>query len=46
MGSGGIARRLVHDLGISPRTVFTGLLSGADRLRALADATLVVYPVF
>ena len=43
-GSAGAARRLAHALGIGDRTVFTGLLTGPERLEALADADVVVYP--
>src|SRR5262249_2866870 len=32
------------NLGISDRTLFPGLLRGRDRLEALADADVVVYP--
>jgi glycosyltransferase involved in cell wall biosynthesis len=44
LGAGRSARRLVRRRGLESRTVFTGLLSGADRLAALADADVVVYP--
>jgi glycosyltransferase involved in cell wall biosynthesis len=43
MGGGRRARRLVQQLGMADRTVFTGLLTGVDRLHALADADVVVY---
>src|SRR5262249_18129211 len=43
MGSGRETHGLVRALGIDPQTVFTGLLSGRDRLEALADATVVAY---
>ena len=44
MGSGARARALVTSLGIADRTTFTGLLRGHDRLEALADAEVLVYP--
>lgn len=44
MGAGAEARSLVRSLGIEPRTIFTGLLRGDERLEALADADVVVYP--
>ncbi len=44
MGSGAAARSLVRTLGLDDRTVFTGLLRGRERLEALADADVVVYP--
>lgn len=44
MGAGAALRSLVRSLGIEPRTVFTGLLRGNERLEALADADVVVYP--
>jgi glycosyltransferase involved in cell wall biosynthesis len=43
-GAAGAAKRLAHALGIGDRTVFTGLLTGPERLEALADADVVVYP--
>jgi glycosyltransferase involved in cell wall biosynthesis len=43
LGSGPVLRRLVHRLGLETVTSFTGLLRGRDRLRALADADVVVY---
>jgi glycosyltransferase involved in cell wall biosynthesis len=36
-------RRQTGDLGIAERTSFTGLLTGRQRLQALADADVVVY---
>jgi glycosyltransferase involved in cell wall biosynthesis len=42
-GAGDQARALVRGLGLDARTVFTGLLSGRQRLEALADADVVVY---
>jgi len=36
--------RLVDVLGIANRTTCTGLIAGHDRLEALADADVVVYP--
>lgn len=44
MGAAAGARALVRSLGIEPRTLFTGLLKGRDRLEALADAEVLVYP--
>lgn len=44
MGSAGETRALAATLGLAARTVFTGLLRGAERLEALADADVVVYP--
>jgi glycosyltransferase involved in cell wall biosynthesis len=44
MGGGAAARSLVRDLGLEARTTFTGLLRGRERLEALADADVLVYP--
>jgi len=44
MGGGRTARRLVARLGLDQSTLFTGLLQGRERLEALADADVVVYP--
>jgi glycosyltransferase involved in cell wall biosynthesis len=44
MGAGRSVRALVASLGLAERTTFTGLLRGRDRLEALADADVVVYP--
>jgi glycosyltransferase involved in cell wall biosynthesis len=44
MGGAAGARALVRSLGMEPRTLFTGLLKGQDRLEALADAEVLVYP--
>jgi glycosyltransferase involved in cell wall biosynthesis len=44
MGAGAGVRALVRELGLDARTVFTGLLQGAERLEALADADVLVYP--
>jgi glycosyltransferase involved in cell wall biosynthesis len=44
MGAGRAARRQVRAANLGGRTVFTGLLTGADRLDLLADADVVVYP--
>ena len=44
MGAGAAARSLVRDAGLEPRTVFTGLLRARERLEALADADVLVYP--
>src|SRR5207237_10260572 len=37
-------RRLVARRHLEARTIFTGLLCGRERLEALADADVVVYP--
>ena len=44
MGAGGKARSLVRALGLERRTFFTGLLRAEQRLEALADADVLVYP--
>src|SRR5207245_10730997 len=44
MGAGAGLRSLARALGIEERTRFTGLVRGVDRLEALADADVVVYP--
>ena len=44
MGGLDAARSLVRDVRLESRTVFTGLLTGRERLEALADAAVVVYP--
>jgi glycosyltransferase involved in cell wall biosynthesis len=44
MGAERSIRSLVQSLGLESRTTFTGLLRGRDRLEALADADVVVYP--
>jgi glycosyltransferase involved in cell wall biosynthesis len=44
MGYGAELDRLIDTLRIGDRTVRTGLLTGRDRLEALADADVVVYP--
>jgi glycosyltransferase involved in cell wall biosynthesis len=44
LGAGPDARRRAERAGIAARVVFTGLLRGAERLQALADADVVVYP--
>src|SRR5437763_1539218 len=44
LGSGAETRRRAQRLGVHERVVFTGLLRGAERLEALADADVVVYP--
>jgi glycosyltransferase involved in cell wall biosynthesis len=43
MGSGPGLRRLAASLGIGDQTTFAGLLTGRDRLEALADSDVVVY---
>ncbi len=44
MGAGAAARARAQALGIGACTLFTGLLAGPDRLAALVDASVVVYP--
>jgi glycosyltransferase involved in cell wall biosynthesis len=44
MGSEAALRRLAAGLGLADRCHFIGVLAGADRLGALADADVVVYP--
>jgi glycosyltransferase involved in cell wall biosynthesis len=44
MGAGTDARSLVRALGLEERTLFTGLLRAGERLEALADADVMVYP--
>jgi glycosyltransferase involved in cell wall biosynthesis len=44
MGAERQIRALVASIGLDERTTFTGLLRGRDRLEALADADVVVYP--
>jgi glycosyltransferase involved in cell wall biosynthesis len=44
MGAGAALGSLVRSLGLESRTLFTGLLRSRDRLEALADADVVVYP--
>jgi glycosyltransferase involved in cell wall biosynthesis len=44
MGAGAGARSLVRALGLERRTYFTGLLRAQQRLEALTDAAVVVYP--
>lgn len=44
MGAGSDLLRRAAERGVGPRTLFTGLLAGRDRLDALADADVVVYP--
>ena len=44
MGAGRGVRALVRALTLEKRARFTGLLRGGDRLEALADASVVVYP--
>jgi glycosyltransferase involved in cell wall biosynthesis len=44
MGAGAETRSLVRTLGLERRTVFTGLLRAQERLEALADADVLVYP--
>lgn len=44
MGCRPSLERLVAALGVGPRTTFTGVLAGTERLAALAAATVVAYP--
>jgi glycosyltransferase involved in cell wall biosynthesis len=44
MGARQSVERLVRQLGLRERVMFTGLLSGSARLDALAAASVVVYP--
>ena len=44
MGAGGGLHTLARSLGIERHTIFAGLLRGDERLHALADADVVVYP--
>ena len=44
MGSRAQAEALVHSLGLREQTLFPGLLTGPQRLEALSDADVVVYP--
>ncbi|HEY2906291.1 MAG TPA: glycosyltransferase [Vicinamibacterales bacterium] len=44
MGAEAATRALVKSLGLGQRTLFTGLLRGRERLEALSDADVVVYP--
>lgn len=44
LGGGAAARRRAERLGLGGRVLFTGLLRGGERLEALADADVVVYP--
>jgi glycosyltransferase involved in cell wall biosynthesis len=44
MGEGRRLRSLAQSLGMAGRTVFPGVLEGRDRLEALVDADVVVYP--
>ncbi len=44
MGAADEARALARAVGVADRTIFTGLLRGRERLEALTDADVVVYP--
>ncbi len=44
MGAEAATRALVKAFGLEDRVLFTGLLRGRERLEALADADVVVYP--
>ena len=44
LGAGAEARRRAERRGVGGRVLFTGLLRGGERLEALADADVVVYP--
>ena len=44
LGPAGHVRQLAHAAGVGDRVLFTGLLRGHERLEALADADVLVYP--
>jgi glycosyltransferase involved in cell wall biosynthesis len=44
MGAGAAARALSRSLDLNGRAIFTGLLRDRERLEALADADVLVYP--
>jgi len=44
MGAGQAARDLVGRLGVQSRVTFTGLLRNRERIEALVDAAVLVYP--
>jgi glycosyltransferase involved in cell wall biosynthesis len=44
MGAGAAIRSVVQAAGLGSRTIFTGLLRGQERLEALTDADVLVYP--
>lgn len=44
LGAGPGLRRLAERRGLGARTIFTGLLRGRERLAALGEADVVVYP--
>jgi glycosyltransferase involved in cell wall biosynthesis len=44
MGAGAATQSLVRALGLEERAFFTGLLRGRERLEALVDADVMVYP--
>jgi len=44
MGAGEAAAALVRELGLQSRTTFTGLLRDRERVEALTDADVLVYP--
>jgi glycosyltransferase involved in cell wall biosynthesis len=44
MGGGHAARNAARDLGVQRRVLFTGLLTGRERLELLAGADVLVYP--
>src|SRR5262249_169874 len=44
VGGGGGARGAARAAGVAERTRFTGLLRGRERVEALVDADVVVYP--
>jgi glycosyltransferase involved in cell wall biosynthesis len=45
-GYGGQVRQWLSEAGVLSRTVFTGMLTGEDKLAALADADLFVLPSY
>lgn len=44
MGHGDAVRRRISDLNLGHRVFFAGVLTGGDRLAALSEADLVLYP--
>jgi glycosyltransferase involved in cell wall biosynthesis len=44
MGGGAAARAVARELGVQQRVIFTGLMTGRERLELLASADVLVYP--
>lgn len=44
MGLGKKLRHLIKELSLEKRVIFTGLLTGIERLSALVDADILIYP--